>query len=180
MVQAIVGQSLRNSPASREAIESINSRLVALGNAHTAMTRTRWGNASIMDVIDGAIAVHRSEAHRIRIDGTPFDLGSRAALGIALALHELCTNAVKYGALSTPAGTVSIDWTVTGGAADARFQMRWKEQGGPTVSVPTRKGFGSRLIAESIASDLRGDAKLVFAPQGVVWTLDAPLVAIKQ
>jgi PAS domain S-box-containing protein len=180
MVQAIVGQTLRSSPASRDAVQSINSRLVALGNAHTAMTRTRWGNASITDVIEGALAVHRSEAGRIRIEGANVELGSRAALAIALSLHELCTNAAKYGALSNDAGGVSLDWSVTGGAADARFHMRWKERGGPAVTPPTRKGFGSRLIAESIASDLKGEAKLLFEPDGVLWTLDAPLTWVRQ
>lgn len=180
MVQAIVGQTLRNSPSAAPAIESINSRLVALGNAHTAMTRTRWGNASIVDVVEGAIAVHRSQADRIRMDGVGFELGSKAALAVALAVHELCTNATKYGALSNDTGSVLIEWKITGGAADAQFHMRWKEAGGPTVTVPTRKGFGSRLIAQSISLDLGGEAKLLFEPDGVLWTLDAPLEGLRQ
>lgn len=180
MVQAIVGQTLRNSPATAQAIESINERLVALGNAHSAMTRTRWGNASIADVVEGAIAVHRPQPHRISVDGVSLELGSKAALAIALAMHELCTNATKYGALSNDSGTVSITWKVIGGAADSHFQMRWKESGGPPVKVPTRKGFGSRLIAQSIALDLAGEAKLVFEPDGVLWTLDAPLEGLRQ
>lgn len=180
MVQAIVGQTLRNAATPREAVQSINERLVALGNAHTILTRTRWGNASIMEVVEGAVAIHRSKSGRIAINGPRFDLGAKAALTITLALHELCTNAAKYGALSNDSGTVSLDWTITGGAADASFQLTWKERGGPPVTPPTRRGFGSRLIAEAIRSDLRGDAALTFDPDGVLWTLQVALASVKQ
>ncbi|HEX2138835.1 MAG TPA: PAS domain S-box protein [Woeseiaceae bacterium] len=179
MVQAIVGQTLRTAATPREAIDAINQRLVALGNAHTILTRTRWGNASMMDVVEGAIAIHRSQPHRIEVEGPRVELGSKAALAITLALHELCTNAAKYGALSRDSGTVSIEWSVSGGAADASLHFSWKEQGGPTVTPPRHKGFGSRLISQAIASDLRGRAKLSFDPDGVRWTLKAPLTAIK-
>jgi two-component sensor histidine kinase len=108
------------------------------------------------------------------------DLGAKAVLVITLALHELCTNAAKYGALSNDSGTVAIDWSVTGGAADARFHLSWKERGGPPVSPPQQRGFGSRLIADSIGADLRGEAKLSFDPDGVTWTLNAPLTAVTQ
>jgi len=180
MVQAIVGQTLRNSPATREAVHAIDQRLVALGHAHTALMRSRWGNASIIDVVEGAIAAHRSAASRIRLDGPRMDVGAKAALGITLALHELCTNAAKYGALSNDAGTVAIDWSVTGGAADARFHLSWSERGGPPVTPPQRKGFGSRLVAEAVGADLKGQARLSFEPAGVLWTLDGPLTAVKE
>jgi PAS domain S-box-containing protein len=179
MVQAIVSQTLRNAATPRDAIGAINQRLVALGHAHTVLTRSPRGSASIMEVIEGAISVHRSQAGRIRASGPRLDLGGKAALAITLALHELCTNAVKYGALSNDTGSVAIDWAVTGGAADARFHLSWKERGGPAVAPPASKGFGSRLIAESVGADLKGQAKLVFDPAGVDWTLDAPLGAVK-
>ncbi|HEX2136364.1 MAG TPA: PAS domain S-box protein [Microvirga sp.] len=178
MVQAIVGQSLRNSPATRDAVMSINQRLIALGNAHSILTQTRWGNASIMDVVESAVAVHRPEPDRIRTVGPKIDIGPKAALGLTMALHELCTNATKYGALSNGNGVVSIEWAVIGGAADARFQLLWRERGGPPVTPPTRQGFGSRLIAESVGADLKGDAKLEFDPAGVMWSLEVPLKAV--
>jgi PAS domain S-box-containing protein len=179
MVQAIVGQTLRNAPTSRDAIQAINQRLVALGNAHAALTQTRWGNASIMEVIDGALAAHQSQAGRIHTSGPRVELGSRTVLMITLALHELCTNAAKYGALSRDTGSVKLEWSIKGGAADARFHLTWKERGGPSVTPPTRTGFGSRLIAETIGSDLGGEASLTFEPDGVRWNLEAPLTAIK-
>jgi PAS domain S-box-containing protein len=180
MVQAIVGQTLRRTRDPQQAVQSINQRLAALGHAHTALTRTRWGNASIMDVIEGAIAAHRTDAARIRLNGPKMDLGAKAVMAITLALHELSTNAAKYGALSNDGGTVAIDWSVAGGAADARFRLSWTERGGPPVSPPQQKGFGSRLVAEGIGADLRGEAALAFDPGGVRWTLDAPLAAITQ
>jgi len=180
MVQAIVGQTLRRAGNTRDAVQAINQRLAALGHAHTALTRTRWGNASIMEVIEGATAAHRAEAGRIRMSGPKVDLGAKAVLAITLALHELSTNAAKYGALSGDEGTVSIDWSVTGGAADSRFRLNWTERGGPPVVPPQQRGFGSRLIADSIGADLKGQATLAFDPQGVTWTLDAPLTAVTQ
>jgi PAS domain S-box-containing protein len=180
MVQAIVGQTLRRTRNPQDAVHSINQRLAALGHAHTALTRTRWGNASIIEVIEGAIAAHRSEAARVRIDGPKMDLGAKAVLAITLALHELCTNAAKYGALSNEGGTVAIQWSITGGAADARFHLSWVERGGPPVSPPAHKGFGSRLIADSIGADLKGEARLAFDPEGVTWTLEAPLTTVTQ
>jgi len=180
MVQAIVSQTLRRSRNNQEAIQSINQRLSALGHAHTALTRTRWGNASIIEVIEGATAAHRADAARMRIEGPKMDIGAKAVLAITLALHELSTNAAKYGALSNDAGTVSIRWSLTGGAADARFHLRWTERGGPPVQPPQQRGFGSRLVAESIGADLKGEAKLAFDPEGVTWTLDAPATTVLQ
>lgn len=180
MVQAIVGQTLRMSPTPQQALKSIDGRLVALSEAHTVLTRTRWGNASIVDIVESAVAPHRAQAHRIQINGPRLDLGSKAALALTLALHELGTNAAKYGALSNDAGTVAIDWSVTGGAADAGFHLTWKETGGPPVSEPEHKGFGSRMIAERFGSDFGGRASLRFEPDGVLWTLEAPLSAMRE
>jgi PAS domain S-box-containing protein len=178
MVQAIVGQSLRKTAAAQPVLRSISQRLVALGNAHTVLTRTRWGNASIVEVVESAIDVHRSHSARIRPHGPNIEVGAKAALGLTMALHELCTNAAKYGALSNDAGVVSIEWAILGGAADARFRMRWQESDGPPVEPPTQRGFGSRLIVESVGGDLNGQAELEFHRAGVVWTLDVPLNAV--
>jgi len=179
IVQAIVSQTLRDAPSPREAMQAVNARLVALGNAHTVLTRTRWGNASISEVVDSAIGVHRT-AQRIRLGGPRIDVGPKSALGITLALHELCTNAAKYGALSNDSGTVSVEWTLRGGAADAQLRLSWTERGGPPVAPPRRRGFGSRVIAESFGSDFGGEAKLAFDPGGVVWTLEVPIASVRQ
>jgi two-component sensor histidine kinase len=144
------------------------------------LMRTHWGNASMMDVVEGAIALHRPDEQRICVSGPRIDVGSKAALAITLALHELCTNAAKYGALSRDAGVVVIEWSLAGGAADAVFRLSWRENGGPPVVPPKHKGFGSRLVGQVIGSDLRGSSKLIFDPLGVQWMLEAPLTALKQ
>lgn len=180
MVQAIVAQSLRNAATPKEAMQVINERLFALGKAHNILTQTQWGTAPIMDVVEGAIAVHNTASRRIHVSGPMIDLGAKAALAITMAMHELCTNAVKYGALSTETGKVLIEWSVTGGAANAMFRLTWRECGGPPVAPPTRKGFGSRLIAEAIGADLKGRARLDFPEEGASWTLEAPVQAVGQ
>jgi PAS domain S-box-containing protein len=180
IVQVLVRQTLRNASKPQDALAVISNRLNALSQAHNVLTHTRTGNASVMDVVEGAVSVHRSADDRIRLSGPPIDLGTKASLALTLALHELCTNAQKYGALSNETGHVSIEWSVTGGARDARFQLTWKESGGPPVKEPTGKGFGSRLIVDTIGADFGGRVKLSFDPDGVVWTLDAPLTPLKR
>jgi two-component sensor histidine kinase len=97
------------------------------------------------------------------------------ALAIAMALQELATNAVKYGALSNERGQVGIRWSVEGDGPVPHLRFRWEESGGPTVQPPSRRGFGSRLIERSLAQDLGGTVALTFAPRGLVCTVDAPI-----
>ncbi len=175
VVQAIVGQTLRNSGAPRDAIQAIGARLVALSRAHDVLMRTRWDEAPIADVIASGMAVHGSENSRVRLDGPRIDVGPRAALALTMALHELCTNAIKYGALSSNSGNVVVTWLLGGRGSDARFQLRWKESGGPLVTAPARTGFGSWIIGEHCQSELEGVAVLSFPPDGAEWTLDAPM-----
>jgi PAS domain S-box-containing protein len=180
IVQAIVGQTLRTASTPREATESIGQRLVALGNAHTILMRTRWGNASLIEVIESAVGIHRGQPHRFQVSGPRIDLGGKAALAITMALHELCTNAAKYGALSNERGKVFIEWSIAGGASDSMFELTWRERGGPAVKVPAHKGFGTKLISQGAGADLRGHAELEFAPDGVRWTLRAPVASLRQ
>ena len=93
-----------------------------------------------------------------------------------MALHELGTNALKYGALSVERGSVTVRWSTS----DGRFRLRWEEKGGPTVSPPAHRGFGSRMIERGLAAELRGEARIDWRPEGVVCTIDAPLVALHE
>ena len=97
------------------------------------------------------------------------------ALALAMALQELATNAVKYGALSNKDGAIDVSWTVQNGAVPPRLVLSWTEAGGPPVRAPTRRGFGSRLIERSLAQDLDGQVEIAFAPTGVVCTVNAPV-----
>jgi two-component sensor histidine kinase len=107
-------------------------------------------------------------------------LSSKTALSVALAAHELATNAVKYGAWSTPQGRVAVAWSLREEADGQHLHLEWRESGGPTVAWPERRGFGSRLIERGLAAELGGVVKLDFQPSGLVCTIDAPLLAEDQ
>ncbi len=173
VVQAIVSQSLRNVATPAEAREAIGDRLATLARAHDLLTQTSWTAAPMRAIIAGATAVVGPRAQRIHIDGPDLRLKPRSALALAMAVHELCTNATKYGALSQDGGHVEIGWTPAGDGAEATVRLEWREVGGPPVAPPTRKGFGSRLIESSLARDLGGEGVLDFSPAGLRWTLVA-------
>ena len=175
-VQAIATQTLRSSATDREARDAFEARLLALSKVHNVLTRENWGAVSLAEIADEVLAPHSGEeAARFRIGGPPVRLDPRMALPIAMGLHELATNAIKYGALSEPNGRVSIAWDVGRAPEGRRLRLRWEETGGPPVSPPTRKGFGSRLIERSLSGELGAEVVLTYAPTGFVCTIDAPL-----
>jgi two-component sensor histidine kinase len=112
---------------------------------------------------------------RIVLDGPPTWLKPNQALALSMAVHELGTNALKYGALSTAAGRVNIAWRVTPEQEGHRLRLRWREEGGPEVSAPSKKGFGTRLVERGLAGDLAGEVALTFEREGLVCTIDAPV-----
>jgi PAS domain S-box-containing protein len=175
-VQSIAAQTLRGvDPAARRALEG---RLLALAAAHDVLTREAWSGAALDEVVGGALAPHGGVAGgRFRLEGPLLRLAPRAALALAMGLHELATNALKYGALSTPSGHVALRWDVSEGP-DPVFRLTWTEHGGPPVQPAPRRGFGARLLERSLAQDLGGTARLDFAPGGLSCTLEAPLAAI--
>ncbi|EIZ86817.1 PAS sensor protein [Methylobacterium sp. GXF4] len=181
MVQAIANQTLRNATSPQEAREAFQARLIALGKAHDILTQASWTAAPIAEVIEGALSVHRQDAARIRISGPNVLLAAKPALSLALALHELATNAAKYGALSNESGIVELRWHVIHDDTAPRFCLTWSEQGGPPIlSQPARRGFGSRLIERSFAAEVGGEVKLTYAPTGVVCRLEATLAAMQE
>ncbi|MBO1908933.1 PAS domain S-box protein [Microvirga sp. 3-52] len=175
MVQAIASHTLRSAPSMDVARETLAARLVALGKAQDLLISKSSEETEIGALVHGVLEAHRaSEPERLRIRGPRLRLSAQAALSLALILHELATNAVKYGALSNEQGHVDLVWTVTEDTP-ACLALRWSEHGGPTVVEPNRKGFGSRLITRGLAGDIGGDVKLSYEPTGVVCTLTAPL-----
>jgi PAS domain S-box-containing protein len=165
-VQSIARQTLRADEVSPHIRERLLDRLLAMSAAHDVLTRESWEGASIDEIVRGALApfIDEHDGHRFAVRGAPARIGPNAALALAMAIHELGTNAVKYGALSAPDGRVEIDWTLQ---EDRRARVRWKERGGPPVIAPARKGFGSRLLDGGLASDLGGRPALTFADDGV-------------
>jgi PAS domain S-box-containing protein len=173
-VQAIASQTMKT--ASPEEKSAFNARLQALGRAHDLLTMENWNRASLHDVVREALHAFQ-EAHRTRlmVEG-PSDIwlnANKSAL-LAMGLHELATNAVKYGALSNGSGQVRVHWKHVrkNGTPAVRFQ--WQESGGPTVKPPEKKGFGSLLVERALNGEL-GDAKIDFAPDGVVCNLEIGL-----
>lgn len=177
VVQAIVGQTMRQSVGLREAEDAIGARLSALGKATTALTVSEWGSADLRTLVCEALGSLDSEGGRVSVAGPPVRFGPQLALALTLTFHELFTNAMKYGALSNDAGRVSVDWSIDGGSNpdDRRFRLTWREDGGPPVDVPSRRGFGSAMIERSLKSYMRGTTMIEYRREGIVFTIDAPL-----
>ncbi|MPR08931.1 PAS domain S-box protein [Microvirga tunisiensis] len=175
MVQAIASHTLRSAPSMDVARETLAARLVALGKAQDLLITKSSEEAEIGTLVHSVLEAQRiSEPERLRIRGPDARLSPQVALSLALILHELATNAVKYGALSNEQGHVDLVWTVTEDTP-ACLALRWSEHGGPTVTEPKHKGFGSRLITRGLAGGVGGDVTLRYEPTGVVCTITAPL-----
>jgi PAS domain S-box-containing protein len=180
VVQAISAQTFRGDGSFADARTSFNDRLIALARAHDVLMSGSWTAASLRALVDG-IAVVRSQDHdkQVRVSGPDVTLGPRAALSFALVLHEMATNAVKYGGLSTPAGSVAILWGLTGPSENPRLRFQWREQGGPAVTPPSRRGFGSRLIESSFHKEPGDEIALSYLPDGVTLVLEFSLKSLQ-
>lgn len=168
MVQSIISQSLRGATSIPEAAATIGARIQTLAKAQDVLTGMSATAAEISAIAKTAVAPHVDGDDRIAIAGPQVYLSAQQALGLSLAIHELATNATKYGALSRPEGRVTIQWDKL---PDDGFTFDWNESGGPPVTEPTRRGFGSRLT-ERVVSDLfQGQAGIRFEPAGVAFSL---------
>lgn len=174
IVQGIAQQSFKVGTDPRVARAAFEGRLGALSEAHNLLTREHWGLVSMTQVIGDAVAPHAG-ASRFTLEGPDLAVMPKTAISLALAIHELATNAVKYGALSSPEGVVAIRWARVREGGRARLSMVWEESGGPEVIVPKRRGFGTRMIERGLAAELAGSVTIDFRPEGVVCTVDAPL-----
>jgi two-component sensor histidine kinase len=176
-VLAITSQSLRNAKSLDDARIAVAHRLVALGRAHDVLLDAQWARAKLIDVIRAAIEPFDSEdVRRFVVQDTAIEIGPEAVLPITMSLNELCTNAVKYGALSNAAGRIAIAVAVDG--KTQRFKLAWTETGGPAVQEPIRHSFGTRLI-NRLADQLHGEVRLRYEPAGIVYELDVPLAALQ-
>lgn len=177
MVSAIAAQTLRGAGADA-AVAAFYGRLAAFGKAHDALTATTWATAAVHGVIAGALAPYRTGEGRISISGPETIIGSKQALSLALAIHELATNAVKYGALSNEQGRIEVSWNEELENGAPVFRLVWRERDGPPVSPPTKKGFGSQLLTRVLTGDFGGTIDIVYEPTGLVCRLTAPKAKI--
>lgn len=173
-VQSISRQTLRRADVATPARDGLDSRLLALSRAHDVLTNEQWSGADLAPIVRQACAPFGGPA-RFDISGPAVRLSPRIAIALALAFHELATNATKYGALSTAEGDVVIEWGFIEKDDQALLEISWREQGGPPVSPPRRRGFGSRLIQRSLAAELGGEVRIDYAPSGVVCVLRVQL-----
>jgi len=177
-VQSITSQTLRNAPSLDHASDAIESRLIALSQVHNVLTDRSWAHVALRDIVAQAVEPYRSRGeNRIHVQGPSVQVPPRMALPLAMALQELVTNAVKYGALSNETGQIRIHWTLDGTGAPQRLHLMWEEVAGPPVLKPIRRGFGTRLIERSLAQELAGEVRIEFSETGIVCSVDAPLVS---
>jgi two-component sensor histidine kinase/integral membrane sensor domain MASE1 len=175
-VQSIAAQTARSVQDPAEANDAFLARLMALSRAHDVLTRQSWEGADLAAVVQGAITpFDGTGGERFRLSGPSVWLEPQMALALAMALHELGTNASKYGALSAATGRVEVDWSLRPAKPDALLTLTWRETGGPKVERPTRKGFGSRLLERGLPHELGGTVDLDYRPGGLVCTIEARL-----
>jgi two-component sensor histidine kinase/PAS domain-containing protein len=168
-VQAVSGLTLKSASDLPSAKQALEQRIVSMAKAHDLLRSREWTSASLGDVVERALEAFASS--RIRVEGPDVEVSPRQVLALSMALHELGTNAVKYGALSTSEGQISLRWRVS----DGRLHFEWKESDGPRVVIPQRKGFGSLLLERLLVRDLGGDIDLSYEPTGLRFRMAAPL-----
>jgi PAS domain S-box-containing protein len=168
-VQSVTAQTLRNAASPQQASLAIESRLIALSRAHDVLTRQNWEGAELRDLAAQALEPYGSRNEdRLHLGGPTVWLPPQAALALAMAFHELATNAVKYGALSNATGEIRLTWAIDQTDGGSILRVCWQELGGPPVAPPSQRGFGTRLIERSLADDLGGEIKIDFASTGIV------------
>jgi PAS domain S-box-containing protein len=175
-VQSLAAQTARGGPAPAVFRERFEGRLGALSKAHDQLTMRHWENAELRELLAASLAPYAGTSlHRIVLRGEDLVLRPRAVLTLAMAFHELTTNAAKYGALSMPGGRVEIAWRPLDAGGRKLLRIDWREHDGPPVTPPERRGFGSRLIEGSIAAELGGKARLDYTPTGLHCEMTMPM-----
>jgi two-component sensor histidine kinase len=174
VVQSLVELSSRHTQSLEAFLSSITGRIASLAKTHTLLVERQWLSVSLRPMIDGELEAHEA-GNRISANGDDVLLPSRCAVGIGMAVHELITNAVKYGALSVPDGHVTISWTTVPKADGDWLLLDWFEAGGPTVLPPTNRGFGSVLLDRVLSHELNGKITMDFDPAGLRARIEALL-----
>jgi two-component sensor histidine kinase/CheY-like chemotaxis protein len=169
VVQAMAQRTLARHRDPKDFAKSFGGRVQALARVHTLLSATSWQQAELRELIDDQVLLGRTDDTRLTVDGPIVRLDSQLALHMALILHELGTNSIKYGALSAPTGRVSVTWT-----ADDALRIRWTERGGPRVTPSSTQGFGTTLIAQSVRGQ-GGEAQMTSEPEGISWNIVLPL-----
>jgi PAS domain S-box-containing protein len=171
VVQAMAIQSFRGQRPVEESLAQFESRLCALAGAHDLLVARAWEEVALRGIVEATVAPHDPGGSLVSMQGPPLMLRSEPAVSVAMALHELLTNAIKYGALSVPGGTVRLTWSHV--PARHAVRLEWKESGGPPVEPPVQRGFGTRFIERVLAAHAGGTAAITFAADGVHCVFEA-------
>ncbi len=174
IVTSVIAQTLRTTATPAAFAVEVNGRVQAIAKAHSLLTQSGQGEVSLRAILDTELAPYGSSDGRVTIQGLDIALTPRAGLALAMALHELTSNSVKYGALSVDSGKLAIGWSISTVAQLATLMLSWTEAGGPVVSVPTRRGFGTTLIERTLAHELDAEVRRDFAPGGLRCSIVIP------
>ncbi|NGM35603.1 histidine kinase [Methylobacterium sp. DB0501] len=173
-VQSMARQTARSAASLDDFTGSFEARLLAMSQTHNVLTANHWEGAGLRGILSAELEPYAGgRPDRIRLEGPPVSLTPAVALPLGMAIHELATNAAKYGALSAETGQVAVEWQVGPGT----LSLRWRESGGPPVAAPARTGFGTRLIRTSLERELAGEVRLDFAAGGLACLIAVPLAA---
>ena len=178
-VQALAAHTVRNSKSAEDFRRRFEPRLLALSAAHDRLTRNDWRGANLREIVEDELQAHKGTESQVSSEGPDIVLPPRVSLSLSMALHELATNALKYGALSVPNGRVDVNWKVDrtpNSPYPCRLHIGWEESGGPQSEKPQSEGFGSRLLRVT-AAELKGDVTTDWRPNGLSWQLDFPLAS---
>jgi two-component sensor histidine kinase len=175
IAQAIIGQLLRTVDRIEDVRDALGERLQALSDAQDLLTNENWSSIEMAKVVDAALSPCGPGRQRVRLSGPDVLLDAKQALAMTLAIHELCVNALSFGALSNTAGSIDITWAIAETDGVERLRFEWREQDGPLVHPPRRRGFGTRMAERMLAGYFEGQAAMRFEPTGLAFDLCAPL-----
>lgn len=173
VVQAMAYQTFRGPDVPAVPVQKFNRRLAALSGAHDTLSRENWSGALLAEIVRQGLLICGDGSGRLSMSGPDVTLPANATVSLVMVLHELATNAMKYGALSGDKGTVSIRWDVD--ERDNRVVIHWQEQDGAPVAPPTRKGFGSRLLTDAVPRQLSGKVDMAYEEAGLQCRIAIPL-----
>jgi PAS domain S-box-containing protein len=173
VIKSIVSLSLSTMKVDQAISDTVNRRLDSYFRAHSMIISDEWVEAPLRDVI--CDIVNRTAGNRVSVEGPEISLPSRAALSLSMAMYELSTNALKYGALSVPEGRVAVDWSIDQSEDGRKIVIKWTEHDGPAAVTPGSFGFGTFIIKDAIALETGGEVEMAFDDKGFRWTLTAPL-----
>jgi two-component sensor histidine kinase len=176
-VQALVGATGRSSGSFKEFYHSFSNRIVSLAKTHNLLTEDYWQTASLREIALTELKPFAdSRQPRFMLIGPPVELSTDLAIPVGMALHELTTNAVRYGALSVPTGYVRVQWTLDEHEGVRKLHLKWREFGGPQVKEPQHRGFGSTLLQRVLAMQCKAEVEVQYASDGLRFRMDAPLI----